>query len=223
MIKIERLSKSFGELSVLEDINLEVNRGEFVVFFGVNGCGKSTMLRIIAGLEKPTSGSVCLQGEVGFITQEMSLFPWRNVEENISFGLEIKGIKDRKKIIEKYIDLFLLKGFEKYYPRDLSGGMKQKLVLSRTLAVNPSIILMDEPFSNMDKDSKSIMRREFFETWKKIKKTIVFVTHDLEEAVFLADKIFLFSKKKPTKILQKFNCFQGKEIVKSEIERLYLN
>ncbi len=219
MIRIEQLNKSFGRVKVLEDINVEIKKGEFVVFYGPNGCGKSTILRIIAGLEKPTSGKVYLDGEVGFIFQEVALLPWRNVEKNISLGLEIKKIKNKKEIIKKYIKFFSLEGFEKYYPEDLSGGMRQKLVLARTLAVNPDILLMDEPFSNMDNKGKKIMREELVGTWEKIKKTIVFVTHDIEEALFLADKIFLLSNKKPTKIIRRFECLKDKEKIKEEIKR----
>ncbi len=206
MIRIKNLSKNFGGLKILSDINLSIEEGEFVVLLGPNGCGKSTILRIIAGLEKSTSGEMSVSGEVGFVFQEPALFPWRNVEQNVGFGLEIKKVREKKKIVSKYIGYFGLRGFEKYYPRDLSGGMKQKVVLARTIATNPSVVLMDEPFSNMDIRIKKKIEKELLDTWKKIKKTVIFVTHDIKEAVFLADRIILFSRGKPSRIIAEFCC-----------------
>lgn len=221
MIKIKGISKNFGELKVLKDINLNINKGEFVVFLGVNGCGKSTILRIIAGLEKPTVGEVVLEGEIGFIFQDPALLPWRNVEENIKFGLEIKKTQNKENIIKKYINYFGLEGFEKYYPSDLSGGMKQKLVLARTLATDPSVILMDEPFANMDIKSKKRVEKDLIETWKKTRKTILFVTHNIEEALFLADRIILFGNTKPTEIVKEFKgfCEEEKDKIRGEIKK----
>lgn len=204
MIKTVNLSKSFGNLKVLEELNINIGRGEFVVVLGANGCGKTTLLRIISGLEKPTKGNVLVSGEIGLIFQEPVLLPWRNVEKNIEFGLEIKNIKERAGIVKKYIEYLGLQQFKKYYPSELSGGMKQKVVIARTLAVNPSILLMDEPFSNLDAPTKEKLAIELVEMWKKIKKTVIFVTHNIEEAIFLADRIILLGGR-PGKIIKEFN------------------
>lgn len=221
MIKTTKLEKRFGNLHVLENINLDINKEEFVVLLGPNGSGKTTLLRIIAGLEKPTKGEVFLEGDVSFVFQEPALFPWKNVEKNISFGLEIKKIKNKKDITKKYINYFGLEGFEKYYPKDLSGGMKQKVVLARTLAVDSEIILMDEPFSNLDIKSKKKIEAELINIKKIFKKTIVFVTHDIKEAVFLGDRIILFSAKTPTTVVAEF--VKGEEDIENKIKNFYFS
>jgi NitT/TauT family transport system ATP-binding protein len=220
MIRIRELSKEFDNLRVLENINLNISKGEFVVLLGSNGSGKTTLLRIISGLEKPTKGEVFLGGDVSFVFQEPALFPWKNVEKNISFGLEIKRVKNSKEIVKKYIKYFGLEGFEKYYPKDLSGGMKQKVVLARALAVNSKIILMDEPFSNLDSKSKKRIEIELLDIKQAFKKTIVFVTHDIREAVFLGDRVILFSAKTPTRIVAEFDCNGGKKKKKDVIEKI---
>jgi NitT/TauT family transport system ATP-binding protein len=223
MIEVNNLHKKYGNLVVLKDISLNVKKGKFLVILGENGCGKSTFLRIISGIEKPTKGRVLLSGDVGFVFQEPALFPWRNVEENIGFGLEIKKNKKKKEIIEKYIKLFNLCGFEKYYPRDLSGGMKQKVVLARTLALNPDIILMDEPFANIDFKMKKIIETEILKILKEEEKTIVFVTHDIKEALFLADKIVLFTNK-PAENLKEFDNvddIKKKSILEEKIKSVF--
>jgi len=204
MLELVNLYKNFGRLKVLKDLNIKIKRKEFVVILGPNGCGKTTLLRIIAGLEKTTEGKIIInEKNIGLIFQESVLFPWRNVEKNVDFGLEIKNIKNRKRIVKKYIKLIGLQGFENYYPEELSGGMKQKVVLARTLAVNPSFLLVDEPFSSLDALTRRKMQKEFVRIWQKTKKTIIFVTHDIEEALFLADRIILLSKR-PAKIISEF-------------------
>jgi len=204
MLELINLYKNFGKLKVLENLNIKIKKKEFVVLLGPNGCGKTTILRIIAGLEEPTKGNIMKREEnIGFIFQESVLFPWRNVEKNIEFGLEVKNIKNRKKIIKKYIKLIGLIRFENYHPEELSGGMKQKVALARTLAVNPSLLLVDEPFSSLDALTRKKMQKEFVKIWQKTKKTIIFVTHDIEEALFLADRIILLSER-PASIISEF-------------------
>jgi len=205
MIKLENVYKSFGKLEVLDNINLKIEKGEFAVIWGPSGCGKSTLLKIISSLEKPTKGNVVIgKNKVSsFIFQDIALFDWRNVEDNISFGLEIKKGKEKKNKIKKMIDFVGLNGFEKYYPFEISGGMKQKVALARALAVEPENILMDEPFSSLDAITQKKMREELIKIWDKTKKTIVFVTHNIEEALFLADKIIVLSKR-PAKIIGEY-------------------
>jgi NitT/TauT family transport system ATP-binding protein len=207
---IQDLSKVFvtgdGEpVSALEGINLTVEDGEFVCILGPSGCGKTTLLRIIAGLETPTSGTIRVDGEVlhgpsrriGMIFQEYSLFPWRTVLENVAFGLEIQG-KDRDErlaLAEKYLELVGLGSFGNRYPYELSGGMRQRVAVARALAIEPTALLMDEPFGALDAQTRNLMQIELQEIWKKTRKTILFVTHSVDEAVFLADWIVVLTER----------------------------
>lgn len=204
-VVVEELSKFYTVngilLHVLDKLTFNVYEGEFLCIVGPSGCGKTTLLKIIAGLEKASSGIVKLNGEVpnptktriGFVFQEDALFPWRNVWDNVKFGLEIRGEYDPK-IVENFIKLTGLQGFEKYYPYQLSGGMRKRVDIARALAANPSILLMDEPFSYLDAQTRWIMHKELFLIHEKLKKTTIFVTHNIEEAVFFADRIIVLSK-----------------------------
>ena len=196
-----------GGVSVLDDISLEVGEGEFVCLLGPSGCGKSTILNVMAGFIAPTSGQVRIDGEpvVGpdprriFVFQERGVFPWLTVEGNIGFGLSRLSPEDRQRRIAHYVALVGLQGFEKTYPRDLSGGMKQRVEVARALAVNPDMLFLDEPFGALDSITRLIMRGELLRIWEAERKTIIFVTHDIDEAVQLADRVVVMSAR-PAKV-----------------------
>ena len=190
-------------LQALKDINLTVKDGEFLCLIGPSGCGKSTMLEIAAGLLAQSTGEILLDGkaqngasrDIGVVFQDSALFGWRNISKNVGFGLEIAGAKKPEidESVKKYIDLVGLKGFENKYPHQLSGGMRQRAGLARTLANNPKVILMDEPFSAVDHLTRITLQDEIIRIWEQEKKTIVFVTHDVTEAVYLATRIVLLT------------------------------
>jgi ABC-type nitrate/sulfonate/bicarbonate transport system ATPase subunit len=191
---------------VLEDITLDIRQGEFVCLLGPSGCGKSTLLNIIAGFLQPSSGEVTIEGERVqgpdprriFVFQERGVFPWLTVEGNIGFGLFKLSKGERAKRIEYYVQLVGLTGFERAYPAELSGGMKQRLEVARALAVNPDVLLLDEPFGALDSITRLLMRTELLRIWEREKKTILFVTHDIEESVQLADRVVVMSTRPAT-------------------------
>jgi NitT/TauT family transport system ATP-binding protein len=188
-------------LPVLEDINLEVFEGEFVCLLGPSGCGKSTLLSTMAGFLTPTSGEVRIDGAVVrgpdprriFVFQERGVFPWLTVEGNIGFGLGKLPRAERAERVEHYIKMVGLEGFEKSYPQELSGGMKQRVEVARALAVNPDVMFLDEPFGALDSITRMVMRGELLRIWHAERKTILFVTHDIDEAVQLADRVVVMS------------------------------
>lgn len=206
MIEI-RASKRFrarsGELTVFEDLQLKIAEGEFVCIVGRSGCGKSTLLRIIAGLEDATSGEVALGwragedrgGKVGFVFQDAGLFPWRTVWDNVKLGLEIRrvGAAELERRVRQLIDIVGLQGFERYFPHQLSGGMSQRVAIARAFVIEPEILLMDEPFASLDSHTRSEMHVELLRVWQQFKKTVVFVTHNVEEAVSLADRVVVLA------------------------------
>jgi NitT/TauT family transport system ATP-binding protein len=204
-LAISRLNKSFGDLEALRGINLGVERGEFISVVGPSGCGKTTFLRIVAGLEHATSGDVLLDGRTvrepgtdrGFVFQNDSLLPWRTVFANAIIGREITGSigpADRKRTME-LLKLVGLEGFENYHPRQLSGGMRQRVNLARALAIDPEILLMDEPFAALDAQTREIMQAELLRIWERGQKTVLFVTHQIDEAVFLSDRVLVFARR----------------------------
>ncbi len=203
MLEIRHVTHAFDSMTVLSDLSLPVPEGNFVCIVGPNGCGKTTLLRLIAGLARPTQGEIVLNGQLiqepgpdrGFVFQEYALFPWRSVRKNIEFGLEMRGFapQERREIGDRYIDLVGLRGFEDCNIRQLSGGMKQKVSIARVLANEPSVILMDEPFAALDCQTRNAMQAELLNVWEKERKTILFVTHSVEEAIFLADLVVVFS------------------------------
>jgi NitT/TauT family transport system ATP-binding protein len=195
-----------GSIPVLENINLSVKEGEFVCIVGPSGCGKSTILNIIGGFLKPSRGEARVDGQIVtgpdpkrvFIFQENSTFPWLTVEENIGFGLLKKTEKERQERVKHYINMVGLTGFEKSYPRELSGGMKQRAEIARALAANPDVLYMDEPFGALDFLTRLRMRAELVQIWQREKKTVIFVTHDVEESVQLSDRVVVMNQRPAT-------------------------
>lgn len=222
---VRNLTKAFRRqrddrvIKVFDGISLDVHPSEFVCLVGPSGCGKTTLLRILNGLIPYDSGEIFLDGNSvikpgvnkGFVFQDSSLLPWRTVTDNVILGLEIQGAdkKVARERAQKFIDLVGLKGFETHYPYELSGGMQQRVNLARALIVDPEILLMDEPFASLDAQTREIMQSELLKMWVQAKKTVIFVTHQIEEAIYLADRVVVFSAR-PTKI---------REIVKIQISR----
>ena len=210
-LKISHLGKTFEDLHALLDVNLDVERGEFISVVGPSGCGKTTFLRIIAGLEPASSGEVLLDGRAvhapggdrGFVFQSDSLLPWRTVFANAIIGREVAGQvgpAERQRTME-LLKLVGLEGFENYHPRQLSGGMRQRVNLARALAIDPQILLMDEPFSSLDAQTREIMQTELMRIWEQGRKTVLFVTHQIDEAVFLSDRVLVFARR-PGRLLE---------------------
>ena len=209
-IEVKNINKSFegkkkDELSVLENINLTINDGELVCLLGPSGCGKTTLLRLIAGLDQPTSGEIVANGEVvkkpsgdrAVIFQQYSLFPWLTVLQNVTFGLEMTTKNSKEENIaaaERYLKSVGLIDFKDSYPHELSGGMKQRVAIIRSLLNHSPILLMDEPFSALDMQNRHKLQEQLIGVWKRFENTIVFVTHDVDEAVYLADKIVILDK-----------------------------
>lgn len=212
-LSIRGVSKSFaaslGTLSVLEDIDLSVADGELLVIVGHSDCGKSTLLKNIAGLEEPTKGEILFDGKKiagpgpdrTMIFQEHRLFPWMTIEENVAFGLHALPKAERKKIAQEYLSLVQLEGFEHAYPHELSGGMGQRAAIARALATKPEVLLLDEPFGALDALTKMDLQDELLSIRNREKMTMVMVTHDIEEAVYLADRIVVITER-PGKIAE---------------------
>ena len=206
-ISFEDLTKVFvkgkKQVVALRNFSLDIREGEIICLLGPSGCGKTTVLRILAGLETPSSGGVLLNGKPvkkagpdrGMVFQEFALFPWRSVRKNIEFGLEVKGVPPEKRSTSssRYIELVGLKGFEDSHPRELSGGMKQRVGIARALANEPAVLLMDEPFGSLDAQTRNLMQKELLRIWAATGKTILFVTHSVDEAVFIADRIVVMT------------------------------
>ncbi|MDR1605046.1 MAG: ABC transporter ATP-binding protein [Gracilibacteraceae bacterium] len=199
--KIKSVKKKEGKktLIALENVNLEVGKGEFFSLVGPSGCGKSTFLYILAGLIKKSAGAIYINGreiigpdlDRGIIMQQYALFPWRTIRKNVEFGLEVKGVKkkEREKLAREFIELVGLSEFTDRYPNELSGGMKQRVAIARSLAYDPDVLLMDEPFAAVDEQTREKLHDELLRIWEKTRKTIIFVTHSIDEAVFLADRV----------------------------------
>jgi NitT/TauT family transport system ATP-binding protein len=206
-IVVENVGKKFTdakkkEVTALKDINLTIEEEEFVVLVGPSGCGKSTLLNIVGGLLSPSEGQVYFEGIQGknpnlaIVFQEIALFPWRTVFENVTFGLEEKGVskKEREEKGKHYIEMVGLTGFENAFPKQLSGGMKQRAGIARALSVEPDLLLMDEPFSALDAQTRTIMQEELLTIWDRTRLSTLYVTHNIQEAVYLADRVIVLSR-----------------------------
>ena len=217
IIKFDHVDKSFdtenGKFDVVEDLEFTVKENEFLVLFGPGQCGKTTILNMLAGFEKPTSGSITLNNneikgpapERGMVFQTTALFPWLRVIDNVSYGPKVCGIpKDKRlKIAEEYIKLVGLDGFEQAYPNQLSGGMRQRVGIARAYANEPLVMILDEPFGHLDAQTRYLMQEELIRIWETEKRTVVFVTNNIEEAIYLADRILVL-KNTPTGIKAEF-------------------
>ena len=206
-VKIDNVRRVFntrnGEMIALNGVSLDIMENEFICVVGPSGCGKSTLLNIIAGLLEPTSGAVYVDGkkvegtgiERGVVFQQYALFPWLTVLKNVMFGLKLKGMKDdeAREVAMKYIKMVQLEDFVDAYPKELSGGMKQRVAIARAYAVQPEVLLMDEPFGALDAQTRTQLQSELIKTWQEEKKTCFFITHDVEEAVILATKVIIMS------------------------------
>lgn len=221
-IEVKEVSAKFTqkgkEFTALSNVNLEIERGEFICLLGPSGCGKSTLLNMMAGFLKPSTGTIRIDGEevkkpsLKYVTifQNYGLLPWRTVEKNVELGLESKKIpkEERKKISEEYINLVGLEKFKHSHPSELSGGMQQRVAIARALAVNPEILFMDEPLGALDAITRMKLQDDILRISKKQKKTVIFVTHDMEEAVYLADRIVVMTPN-PGKVKTILNMKQG--------------
>ena len=213
-IEARNLSKTYesrdGKVVALQDVSLKVTDSEFVSILGPSGCGKSTLLRILDGLASADSGQVLMDGkpierptqERGFVFQSFNLFPWRTVRGNIEFGMEVKGVAkdERRGASQRLIELVGLTGFDRKYPHELSGGMQQRVGIARALAIDPAVLLMDEPFGALDAQTREDMQDELLRIWAAARKTVVFVTHSIEEAIYLSDRVLIMTPR-PGRIL----------------------
>lgn len=190
-----------GSQKALDGIDLEIEKGEFFILVGPSGCGKSTLLKIIAGLEIPTQGEIQKPGSVSMVFQSGALLPWLSVWDNVCFGLKMKGDKDTSKARE-YLKLVNMEGFNKKYPRELSGGQRQRVGIARALAVEPEVLLLDEPFSALDPITSDELRFDLLKIWKETGKTIIMISHSFEEAVMLSDRIGVMKDGKLKGILE---------------------
>lgn len=220
LLEVRSLSVSFTEektgrvLNVLDGVGFEVSEGELVCIAGPSGCGKTTLLRVIAGLVEPGGGEVVLDGkavrgpgpERGLVFQEYALFPWSTALKNVMFGLTMRGMErtGAREAAERYVRVVGLEGSENMYPKELSGGMKQRVAIARTLAVEPRILLMDEPFASLDAQTREQMQEFLVDLWRKTGKTILFVTHSVDEAVFLSQRVIGLSRR-PARVVDRFD------------------
>lgn len=211
-IEIKNVTQIFGDsenkVVALNDFSLDVEPGSFISFIGPSGCGKSTLLRIISGLDKPVNGKIILDGQeitkpgkdIGMAFQQSNLFPWLTIEENIAFGLKArKEYKNHKEEVKDFIEVVGLKGFEKSFPYQVSGGMAQRASLARSLVGHPKVLLLDEPLGALDAFTRMTMQDEILRLWKKYKMTVLMVTHDVDEAIYLSDKVVVMSPR-PAKV-----------------------
>ena len=211
MIQLKGISKSYGDVPVLDRVDLEVKRGEFLVLLGASGCGKSTLLNLMAGFITPNTGTVTINGRAvtdvtaacGMVFQQYALFPWRTVQENVEFGLKMRGMskQERAPIARKYIEMVGLKAAADKYPHALSGGMKQRVSIARVLANDPDVMLFDEPFAALDAMTRQVLQDQLLSIYEQSGKTIVFITHSIDEALTLSTRMAVMGSK-PGRIVQ---------------------
>jgi len=208
-VTIDHVTMSYpartGAVNALEDVSLEIEDGQFVSIVGASGCGKSTLLNIVGGLVAPTEGAVRLDGDVvegpgadrGMVFQSYTLYQWLTVRRNVEFGLSLHGVSrtERRRIADTLIAQMGLRGFEDAYPKALSGGMKQRVAIARALANEPRVLLMDEPFGALDAQTRTVMQELLIDVWERLRTTVLFVTHDIDEAIFLSDVVYVFSSR----------------------------
>lgn len=196
-LKIDNLSKEYkkngGSIKVLNEVSCEFTENKVHVILGPSGCGKTTLLNIIAGIVQPTSGKVWLEGGVGVVFQDLRLFPWLKTKDNVAFGLKLKQLDNINQKADKYLEAVGLSGFGDHYPMELSGGMQQRLAIARSLILEPKVLLLDEPFGSLDPKTRKQMQELILNLQKSFKTTIIFVTHDTEEAISLGDSIYVLS------------------------------
>lgn len=210
---VENVDKEFNGENVLKGISFILEEGDFACLTGPSGCGKTTLLRLVAGLIPPSSGRICLNGSLagakpdsGYVFQEGALFPWLTVEQNVSFGLTLRGIssKEARDAVQHILNLVELTGFDQYYPKELSGGMRMRVALARVLVYQPKLILMDEPFASLDFRTRHKLQSDMVALWQRLKPTILMVTHNIDEAVYLSNKIIVLSGR-PGRIREQMN------------------
>ena len=243
MITVDRIDKGFnvratggseggsGYMTVLQDVSFDVKEGELISLLGASGCGKTTLLRMVAGLIKPDRGSISIEGtrlqgprkDLCMVFQNFSLLPWRPVLSNVAFPLELDGMgkAEREDIARHYIEIVGLKGFERHFPHELSGGMQQRVGIARALTRKPLVLLMDEPFGALDAQTRETLQEDFIKIWAQLKTTVVFVTHSIDESLMLSDRIIVFSSR-PGRIKRviepPFAALRGQEDVRIKPE-----
>jgi NitT/TauT family transport system ATP-binding protein len=216
-LEVRRVSKTFatasgGAIAALRDVSFDVSAGEFVCLIGPSGCGKSTILNLLAGLERPDAGEILLEGrpveepgpDRALLFQEPALFPWLNVRRNVEYGLRLRGLPDEeaRRAAQAWVEKVHLGGFEEAQPHELSGGMRQRVAIARALACQPGVLLADEPFGSLDAQSREILQKELQQVWTELGNTFVFVTHNVREAAFLADRVIVLSARPGTAIAE---------------------
>lgn len=208
LLQFRDVAKTFstqrGDVRAISGISVDVRDGEFLTIVGPSGCGKSTLLNLLVGLEKPSSGSILLDGradidrtKIGYVMQEDNLYPWRTLQQNVEFPLELRGVPpaERARIARQYLAKVQLEGFENRYPYELSGGMRQRGNIVRALSYSPRVIIMDEPFGPLDAQTRLLLQQQLLDIWQQEKKTVIFITHDLHEAIALGDRVMVLTKR----------------------------
>lgn len=214
-VQVNHLTKKFGDLVVLDDISFHVKKGEFLCIVGPTGCGKTTFMNCLTRLYTPTSGEILINGEpvnlkkhnIAYIFQEYSTMPWLNIEQNVAYGLKIKHRpkKEMEEKVEQMLELVGLSKYKLYYPNELSASMLQRVVIARAFATEPELLLMDEPYGQLDFELRFHLEDELIKLWQQSKTTVIFITHNIEEAVYLGERIMVLTNK-PTKVKENIMC-----------------